>query len=144
MKLLLFLFLLFLAYNLFWFRCVYSKYVTYAGGMEPFHSGKISRFLDPCYSTQENKVIYSVQGPEYLSLDGNLAVSNGNLLLIIWPSAFGEAEYGLKKNASSQSYEVMVNEKMKPVDINDTVLIESDINAFKKLMQAAKSKWETF
>ena len=143
-KLFLLLLIVFLSYNLFWLGSVYKKYVGYAAGMEAFHNEKINQFFDPCYSTQENKMTYSVQCPEYLSLDGNLAVSKGDLLLIIWPSIFGDTEYGLKKNSLARSYEVMVNERMEPIDPNDASLIEPDVASFNKLMQAAKLKWETF
>lgn len=66
------------------------------------------------------------------------------LLLIIWPSIFGDTEYRLKKNSLARSYEVMVNERMDPIDPNDASLIEPDVASFNKLMQAAKLKWETF
>lgn len=127
--------LLFGIYNLLWYFTTQSKYTNYSEGMDEFVANK-SYVLNP-----GNGYLYNVKYPDYLTFTGNLAVAdeNNEVSLIIWPSFYGEDEYGIRITTNDDSYEIMIDKDMKSVENND--ILDKYKKEIRMLFQKADEKW---
>jgi hypothetical protein len=101
--------------------------------------------LEPgIYHGSHDNYVFTVAKPKYVTADGNFAVStvDNKYSLLIWPSAFGGAEYGVSIYVDEyESYSIMVTEKIKPVDANDQEVVDEHIDQLKPLFERARMKW---
>lgn len=139
----------FLTWNIVW-GINYYGYYKYSTGYE---KSPIN------YFKSEKDYTYTVDGPSYLRLTGNFAITNNDdLSIIIWPSLFmRSAEYGIsiedkKKNATYRFY---VDEGLKYFSHKDMNYTQSEENYIKslldknkeelsKMQQLAAREWMTF
>lgn len=129
--------LLFVLYNIIWYFAIQSKYSEYSKNMDEFIPNR-SYVLDG-----EDGYLYNVKNPDYLSFTGNLGISNNNneVSLIIWPSFFGEAKYGIKIDTIDDSYEIIIDREMKAEVSEDDKIIEKYKEEIERLFQKADERW---
>jgi hypothetical protein len=131
------LILLFALYNLVWYFATQSKYGGYVKDMDELFANR-SYVLEP-----GDGYLYNVKYPDYLSLTGNLGVTDeeNGVALIIWPSFFGEDSYGVRIATDRDTYLVMVNKDIKAIDSVDDDVIDKYKEEIKMLFQKADNKW---
>ncbi|AEV67192.1 hypothetical protein [Acetivibrio clariflavus] len=125
--------------NITWFSITYIKYKPYVDVI-PKNSYGFHVFTD------ENGYNYNVKKPNYLSLTGNLGVTNktNEFALIIWPKIFGKYIYGVRIQQEEVVYSIYVDENLKPI-YSGNEEIKNIINKYKPeleiLYNNAKKKW---
>lgn len=125
------------AYNIFWYFSIISKYKDYSENMDELIAYK-SYFLNP-----HDGYLYNVKYPDYLTFTGNLGISDekNNLALIIWPSLYGENEYGVRIITDEETYEIMVDKNMKAANSSFNSIIDEYKEEIEKLFEKANKQW---
>jgi len=138
----------FLFWNLMWIIKICTQFLPYRDALNKHESAGV-------YILSHNGYTYSVKMPYYLSFTGNLAVVNNEneSSLIVWPSLFGENEYGISIVAENEigekrTYEMFVDHTGKPIGENNNIDVQ-DIwkkyeNEITAIFEDAKAVWGNF
>ncbi|MDR1018255.1 MAG: hypothetical protein LBM02_06090 [Lachnospiraceae bacterium] len=128
-------------YSILWFALVFRKYKSYASNM------KRGLAITSYYDNSNKDIMYNVKYPDFPYLTGNLAVSidDDKESLIIWPSIFGETEYGLQltdDNKEMASITVDAKGKALENDSNTKELISKNQDKVNELFDLANKRWK--
>jgi hypothetical protein len=129
---------LFIVWNIAWYATISIKYAPFTDA--------VPKNEYEAHILEKDGYSFNVKKPDYLKLTGNLGVSKLESMdaLIIWPLLFGGYEYGIRLQDNGEIYEIYVDEKMNPIDENDTVVkeqIEKNREKIEAMIAKAKEMW---
>lgn len=131
---------IFLLWNFIWLAN-YLTYYKFTKGYEKKQN---------IFNKFDNDFVFTVKFPEYLSFTGNLAVSNVDISIIIWPGYFskGKYEYGIilqnEDNSGAYSYYVdenLVYDEFRNTDTRNDELIEKNKKGIEALLLLIRKEW---
>ena len=107
---------------------------------------EFSNIITPRYYKNDEQYTYFVKYPDYLSITGNLAVSVRNeeagvQAFLIWPTLFGEQQYGLMIADETGSYQIYTDKDGKPIDAAYREITEKYSSEIADIVAAANDVW---
>lgn len=127
----------FIIYNIFWYFIVHNKYDKFTANMEEIYKNKT-------YAINKGGYDYNVKIPNYLSFVGNLGIADSEHrnVLIIWVNALtNKVEYGVRIQSDNETYEIMLDSNMKPINNIYLEIVQDNEEIISKLFEKAKQNW---
>lgn len=125
----------FLLLNLVWYGVTTVQYKPFLAAVPEHVTG--------VHAMTKDGLSYNVKTPDYLSYVGNLAVSDdkAGIWLIIWPTLFGDDEYGVRIQDKQTGYELMVNDQLKLLepDAELQAILDQNKPKITRLVEQAKT-----
>lgn len=132
-----------LVYSGIWYFMTHKKYGAYTEGLDINETGGLRKILSPVYYSGDGEHEYTVAFPGYLSYVGNLGVSEAQsgMSLLIWPSIFGESEYGVILYDEGQDHQIMIKREGKAEDGSQQGLVDRYSQSIEELFEFAEKQW---
>lgn len=132
-----------LIYSGIWYFVTHKKYETYTEGLDINETGVLRKILNPVYYSGDGEHEYTVAFPGYLSYVGNLGVSEAQsgMALLIWPSIFGESEYGVILYDEGEEHQIVLKKEGEAENSGEQKLVNQYAQNIEELFEFAKKQW---